>query len=105
MALLLNLDKSPDLILVCCLLCWLHVYSPPNFFVSDLVHSGLSYYSIREHSYLFIPRFADPLLRHRERLLRPSKVRRPNRCIHPRGAELGHVRVRLRGSDADQPIR
>ena len=25
-----------------CLLCWLHVYSPPNFFVSDLVHSGLS---------------------------------------------------------------
>ena len=31
-----------DLVLVCCLLCWLHVYSPPNFFVSDLVHSGLS---------------------------------------------------------------
>ena len=33
----------PDLVLVCCcLLCWLHVYSPPNFFVSDLVRSGLS---------------------------------------------------------------
>ena len=25
-----------------CLLCWLHVYSPPNFFFPDLVHSGLS---------------------------------------------------------------
>ena len=28
--------------LVCCLLCWLHVCSPPHFFVSDLIHSGLS---------------------------------------------------------------
>ena len=26
----------------CCLLSWLHVYSPSNFFVSDLVHSGIS---------------------------------------------------------------
>ena len=32
----------PDLVLVCCLLCWLNVYSPPNLFVSDIVHSGLS---------------------------------------------------------------
>ena len=32
----------PDLVLVCCLLCWLHVYLPSNFFVSDLVHSDLS---------------------------------------------------------------
>ena len=32
----------PDRVLVGCLLCWLHVYSPPNFFVSDLVHSSVS---------------------------------------------------------------
>ena len=29
---------APDLVLGCCL----RVYSAPNFFVSDLVHSGLS---------------------------------------------------------------
>ena len=43
-AILLTCDHHLILFLfaVCCLLCWLHVYSPPNFFVSDLVHSGLS---------------------------------------------------------------
>ena len=37
------LDMWPplDLILVCCLFCWLHVYLPSNLFIPDLVHSGL----------------------------------------------------------------
>ena len=30
----------PDLILVCCLLCWLHVHSPSNFFVPDLIQES-----------------------------------------------------------------
>ena len=37
-----DVSPPPDLVLVCCLLCGLHVYSPSNFFVSDLVCSGLS---------------------------------------------------------------
>ncbi len=32
----------PDLVLVCCLLCWLHAYSPSNFFVPDLIHASFS---------------------------------------------------------------
>ena len=38
----INACPPPDLIIVCCFLCWLHAYPPSNVFVPDLVHYGLS---------------------------------------------------------------
>ena len=38
----LDVWSPPNLVLVCCLLCWLHVYSPSNFFVHVLIDAGLS---------------------------------------------------------------
>ena len=35
-AILLTCDHRLIFVLVCCLFCWFHVYSPSNFFVSDL---------------------------------------------------------------------